>query len=167
MRTLTILSVFLIGCGGSGSTTGDTSDDTAADSADTGYDMIPPDIPPDTTTDMAEDTAEDPADDAADTVEDSDGSLTECEVHGGTCTPPVAGCTVCSEGSLPYHSARGCSGMDWCCMPGTPGDTACETAGGICIPVIPESSCPHGWGSSTVECSGEGSGCCLPSDSCA
>jgi hypothetical protein len=169
MRYLPLVTILLVACGGSSNNTGDTSDDTVADMTDTTGDAVPDSTPEDTTSDPTPDTAEDTETDTEeDTSEDtSPDSLTACEAHGGECTGLVAGCAVCPSGSLPYHMGMGCPDTEWCCMPGTPGETACEEARGICIPVIPDSVCPPGWASAEFDCSGEGTGCCLPSDSCA
>ena len=169
MRILPLAAILLVACSGSNTNTGDAPVDTVAETTDTIQDSTPDSTPDDTVEDISPDVAPDVTPDAdedtpADTTTDG---IPECESLGGTCVGLVAGCTVCASGSLPYHSRRGCPEPEWCCMPGTPGTTDCEVAGGVCIPVIPEATCPPGWGSVYTACSGEGSGCCMPSDSCA
>lgn len=40
--------------------------------------------------------------------------------------------------------------------------SACENAGGTCIPVVPGAACPAGSAVSAMSCGGAGASCCLP-----
>lgn len=142
-RLTLILTLALASCGGDSDPTVDASTDPTPDTHDT------VDSTPDTT----------PTDPRPD-------EENACTLRDGLCVSPVAGCTRCPDGYMPSHFSQGCE-PDWCCEPGTPGTTDCESAGGVCIPVIPMSACAPGWHTSSLECTGDGSGCCVPSDACA
>jgi len=121
----------------------------------------------DTGTDSDTDTDTD-TDTDADTDVDSDTAPSPCtEALDGTCVGLVAGCASCGEGALASSEDAGCPSDEWCCVPWEPPGNACETAGGVCIPVVPDVFCPTGWAETATECGGVGTSCCMPGDGCA
>lgn len=166
MHRFLILTLILTACGGKNKNEGDADTDPADDTGDVHLDTLP-DEGPDIHIDPLEDAIADATDEEEDVTADVDDDTTAaCLSSGGSCVAPVGGCTRCPSGTLPYHMRHGCIPPGWCCMPGTRGETECETAGGICIPVIPDAVCAPGWNSSSLACTGEGAGCCQPSDDC-
>lgn len=162
-----LVALLLTACGGGGGTDQDTSTDPTPDAEDTRLDTTP-DTATDPPDDPPEDPLPDPAEDTTDAEDDIPSETTLCETHGGTCTPPTAGCIICTEGHMPFDNRGGCTEPDWCCRPYTSSETSCEDNGGYCVSAATEPTCATGWvPSSTFDCGGIGAACCMLSDSCA
>ncbi len=87
----------------------------------------------------------------------------------GACVNQVNGCAACPEDTVAYQFAAGCPNATWCCVPEEKDRplTDCQKGGGVCIPVVPGSQCPPGWGRVNTACGGVGASCCMPLPKCA
>jgi len=168
--------LFLGACGGDGK---DEPGDACCD--------LTPDSPVDPAVDPAQDPPGEEAQDGTDGGEDApDAEVpdllpegeTACAAAGGYCTTyPIVpdACPSCEDREGTHYvlasSADGAMGCPtegegagaWCCIPHDPPDeSACESGGDECYPVLGPDPCPMCWGSVEVACGGGGEGvtCC-------
>jgi len=88
-----------------------------------------------------------------------------CSSSRGLCVDLVNGCADCAAEDMPVPWTNDCIGGQWCCEPREARDSACEEAGGVCKPVVPQALCPEGWEDTDTDC-GMGGSCCEPAASC-
>lgn len=178
MKTLVLcclLAFFFLGaCGGDGK---DNREDGCCD--------LNPDPPADFPVDPAQDFPAEEVQDGTDGGEDApdaevpdlppDGE-TACAAAGGYCTTyPIVpdACPSCEDREGTHYvlasgtdTAMGCptEGLGsgpWCCIPhDLPDESACESGGDECYPVLGPDPCPMCWSTVEAECGGEGVTCC-------